>query len=297
MKYATLDEYIDISRNNLIMKDEEYAIVQNKEIRMELERLSKEKFIKTFGMRDVAIVHFFELNTGDYVATIDSNKTSGIEFTAEPVAARGGVGNHKRVIWSGTKDGKITLEDCLHNLDVNGIQTGNAPVYGEATITKSEILKVASGKINLSHTPVGDLVAISVDGKNLEKAEGETASAGKYAITGKAITIDASDAEDGQNVRVFYNVKAPKSVEVKITADAQVKAYKVIMESNVVDSETQETYKAQILIPMARPDENFNLMLSAEGEPSSNAINLEILKPSDSEDLYSLIVYDDKDIA
>lgn len=257
--------------------------------------MSKERLLTTFGMRDVATVHLFDIKTGEYCATVDSLKTSGIEFTAEPVAARGGVGNLKQIIWAGSKDGKITLEDCVHNIDMHGIQSGNAPEFGESTIIKSEKLIVASGKVNLNHTPVGDLVAISVNGVNLEKAD--TASAGKYAITGKVVTLDASNAKDSDVVRVFYNVTAPKSVSMKITSNAQVKAYRAIMESMVVDRDTQESYKAQIIIPMARPDENFNLMLSAEGDPSVNTINMEILKPSDSEDLYNLIIYDEKDIA
>lgn len=256
----------------------------------------QKRLLESFAMRDVATVYFFDIVTGELVTTLDTLKTSGIEFTSEPVYVRGGVGNQKLVVFSGTKDGKVTLQDAIFGLDSMGIQTGNEAEVGEAKILMREQVKVASDGATISKTPVGDIV--SVHSSELgEMVKGDPATnAGEYSVADKAITFHAGDLEDGKTVTVAYFANVSKSVKTKISANATVKSYKVVMESTVVDPDTKETYMAQIMLPAARPDETFNLALTAEGDPAVHDINLEILKPSDSDELFEMVIFDEKDV-
>lgn len=257
---------------------------------------------KKFAWRDVATAHFFDLVTGELIASVDTLKTSGVEFTTESVAARGGVGNHKLVVFSGTKDGKVTLQDALFDMDTLALTTGSQTINGPTKVLLNETLSVSGGDITLKGTPDGDPVSVilknapSYDGADLVLTKGAPATvAGEYSITGKVITVHSS-IPDGSKIVVFYHNTVVKTSINKISATSANKSYRVVMDTSVVDYETKQQFAAQILIPEVKPDENFSLALSAEGEPTPLDINLEIMKPADSEDLFFITIFDEADI-
>ena len=87
-----------------------------------------------YGIKEVANVYFEALDKdesngiekGDIVLFLDTLKVSTIETTAENVAAQGGWGNPKLVMWDYGKEINLTLEDALISLESLRFMMGGA---------------------------------------------------------------------------------------------------------------------------------------------------------------------------
>ena len=66
-----------------------------------------------FGLKEVANVTFYNIETGLPELFLDSLKVSTIEQTAENTEARGGWGNPSLITWDYNKEVNVTLEDAL----------------------------------------------------------------------------------------------------------------------------------------------------------------------------------------
>ena len=87
-----------------------------------------------YGIKEVANVYFEALESdpknnvyaGDIVLYLDTLKVSTIEQTAENVAAQGGWGNPRLVVWDYGKEINLTLEDALLSLESLRFMMGGA---------------------------------------------------------------------------------------------------------------------------------------------------------------------------
>ena len=87
-----------------------------------------------YGVKEVANVYFQALaddkkagvKEGDIVLFLDTLKVSTIETTAENVAAQGGWGNPKLVMWDYGKETNVTLEDALISMESLRFMLGGA---------------------------------------------------------------------------------------------------------------------------------------------------------------------------
>ena len=87
-----------------------------------------------FGIKEVANVYFEALEddakagvyAGDIVLFLDTLKVSTIETSAEDVAAQGGWGNPRLIVWDYNKEINITLEDALISLESLRFMLGGA---------------------------------------------------------------------------------------------------------------------------------------------------------------------------
>ncbi len=256
---------------------------------------------RRWSIRDAGIAHFFDLSTDSLVVSLPTLKTNGVEFTGETVYSRGGKGNPKIIGFSSNREGKVTLQDAIFDNIAFAMLTGNDAEIGAKVIDFDEFNNVTSSTINLGKLPVGaitNVFILNADGTNgTELTLGTPVSnADEYSISGKDITVHNSIINDAE-VRIYYKVTTGNdATTIKVTSDKFGKSFRVVLDCEVVDEFTKNTYQAQLRIPTAKFEDNFSFNLAAEGDPAVLDLNMEILKPSGSTTMFEMVVYDQADI-
>lgn len=255
-----------------------------------------------WAIRDAGIVHFYDIVTGKLIVSLPTLKTSGLEFSGETVYARGGFGNPKLVGFSSNREGKLALQDAIFDNNALAMLTGNKPEAGKAVIDYNEIKAVVSNKITLSKTPIGAIVGIykyEGDGTNGQEITlgDPTTKENEYSIQDKVVTFHTSIANDTK-IRVYYKVEtdANTTTTVKVTSDKFGQSFRVSLDCLVTELQSKDVYKAQIQIPTAKFEDNFSFDLSVDGDPAVLDLNLELLKPADSTDMFRMVIYDEAGI-
>lgn len=127
-----------------------------------------------FGVKEVADVRFYKVGdvnvdtaTGivslkDASVTpalaLDTLKVSTIENTAESVAARGGKGNPKLVVWDYNREATLTLEDALMSIDSLEL------MYGESVAAETNVITINARKFPGTYSVVGKTYARDTNG-------------------------------------------------------------------------------------------------------------------------------------
>lgn len=254
-----------------------------------------------WGIKEAGIAHFYDLVSGKAIVSLPTLKTSGVETTGETTYAVGGRGNARIIGFSSNRQARITLQDAIFDNEAIAMLTGNDLVTGAKVIDWNEVVTVASASTNLSKTPEGALVSVyklNADGTNGEEYTlGTPASNPKeYSITAKAITFNSAEA-DGAQFRVYYKVEtATDAKTIKVSSDKFGKSFRVVLDVLVVDEFTKEAFEGQLRIPNAKFEDNFNISLSADGDPAVLDLNMEILKAATSTDMWELVVFDESAI-
>ncbi len=252
-----------------------------------------------FAIREAAEATFWSLTTEKPIVTLRTLKTNGVETTGETVYARGGRGNSKLVGFSSNREARLNLEDAIFDVEALAMLTGNTVTAGAKNISWNEIVTVTTNAATLTKTPVGALLGlykVNADGTNgteiTKKGEGALAT-GQYEITTKAITFFAGDHVDTTKIRAYYTVATDATAKtIKVTSDAFGGTFKVTLECLVRDEFTKKDYEAQLIVHNAKFEDNFNLEMSAEGDPAVVTLPMEVLKDPLSTDMWELVVYD-----
>ncbi|RAV12174.1 hypothetical protein [Paenibacillus contaminans] len=254
-----------------------------------------------WGIREVALATFFDLTTGKALVQLSNLKTAGLENSAETVYARGGRGNAKIMGFSSNREGKVVLQDAVFTNQVLAMLTGNGLVNASQNIYKREVLTVTGGAASLKHTPASGGALIGVytlkpDGSHGTELSYTSAAvaAGTYKITGKALAFHASDLADGaQAVAYYQTASAPASSKITVSSDKFAGSFKVVLDCLVRDAVTQKDYAAQVVIGNAKMDNNWKIQTAATGDPSAFDITLDILKPVNGTEMWTMTVYDE----
>jgi len=252
---------------------------------------------KRFAIRDCGEATFFSLTTLKPIVTLSTLKTSGVETSGETKYSRGGLGNAKLVGFSSNREAKITLEDAIFDNKAIAMLTGNDPTTAAVVIDYNESKASLSDAVTLTKTPVGDplgVFLVNADGTNgTEYTKGDPANASEYSISGKVITVPAATA-DSTLFRVYYKVTTDATANtIKVTSDQFGKSFRVILDVVVRDEYTKADYAGQIRIPNAKFEDNFKMDFSADGDPATLSLPLEILKSTTTTDMWQLVIYDE----
>ena len=264
-----------------------------------------------YGIKEVANVYFEALETdlasgvykGDIVLYLDSLKVSTIETSAEDVAAQGGWGNPRLVVWDYNKEINLTLEDALISLESLRFMLGGAihrpeaakPVIVhhaeevvciaggvvpkpaehlsgvEMTITASETYPVRC--INLTTGLRTQLTSGTLDGT--KKINFKNPAAG-------AETPVAS--KEGDHILLFWDVPvqntegAETAIEVTISPDTFPGTYRVVGDTFMRSEKTGKDEAFQFVINKAKVLSNVTITLEAEGDPSTFEMQLQVLR-------------------
>lgn len=219
----------------------------------------------------------------------------------ETVYARGGRGNAKLVGFSSNRESTLTLEDAIFDNEAVAMLTGNDLVEGVKIIDRREVKASLSDKITLDKTPVGALINVyklNPDGTNGEEFTlGDPVSnPNEYSIADKQLTLNTA-VQDGTKFRIYYKVEtAADAKTVKVTSDAFGGTFRVVIDVLVVDEFTKKAFQGQLVVPNAKFEDNFNLSFSADGDPASLTLAMEVLKSPTDTTMWELVIYDDEAI-
>jgi hypothetical protein len=189
----------------------------------------------------------------------------------ETVYARGGRGNAKIIGFSTNRQASLKLQDAIFDNNAVAMLTGNDIVTGVKIVDRNEIQSVTSDTVTLTKTPVGAIVSVyklNVDGTNgTEYTLGTPATnPTDYSVSGKVLTFHTS-VTNGTQFKIYYQVNtASDAKNIKITSDQFGKSFRVVIDCLVVDEYTKAAFEAQIRIPNAKFEDNFNLSFSADGK-------------------------------
>lgn len=254
---------------------------------------------KQWAIRDVALATFFNIATGKALFHLQNLKTSGLENAAETVYATGGRGNARIVGFSSTRTATINLEDAVFTNEAIAMMTGNNLVTGAKEVYKRDVLTVATNKVTLSKTPVGNPISVyelnadGSHGEELTKAA-STVATGEYSITGKELTFFAGELPNGKQVVVYYKVTTDASAEtITISSDKFAGSFKLILDCIVRDAFTKQDFAAQITVHNCKMEDSWSLSMAADGDPSTFTMPIEVLKPSTGTDMWTMTVYDE----
>lgn len=251
-----------------------------------------------WAIRDAGITTFYNLSTGKPVVTLRTLKTSGIETTSDKVFVSGGFGNPRILSFSSNKQSTITLQDAIFDNKALAMLTGNDMVTGATNVVKTETVTVASNAATLVDTPVGTplgVYGILADGTLDDEVvyTATTPITGEYKIAGSVLTFFSGDFANGSKVMVYYTVATDASAKtLKVTSDKFGGSYRVIMDCIVRDELTDEDYAAQITIHKASIVDQLNLALSADGDAATLDINLDVLRDTLSNEMWTMKIYD-----
>lgn len=261
-----------------------------------------------WAIRDAGIATFFDLETGKPIVTLETLKTTGVSTSGETVYARGGRGNAKLVGFSSNRESTLTLEDAIFDNEAVAMLTGNNLATGVKTIDFNEKKSTQSDKIVLSKTPKNNVLTsvfkLNADGTNGDEYTlGAPATAGggdnkeySYDTATKTLTVSA-DVTDGTSFRIYYKVEtATDAKTIKVTSDAFGGSFRIAMEVLVIDEFTKKAYQGMLNIPNGKFMDNFEMSFSADGDPASLNLEVEVLKSPTSTDMWELVVYSEDDI-
>lgn len=272
-----------------------------------------------FGIKEVANVYFealadneaFGEKKGDIVLFLDTLKVSSIETTAENVAAQGGWGNPKLVMWDYGKEINLTLEDALLSLESARVMLGG------------KIKKIGGEKNNIVTVHYTALITVDSNGEiDLAKAENpstKTAYKGLDAEAEEVRYIDMTVGERGtltgtkgkftntelagHDLRLFWQVEKVEepadgsntAVEITISPDTFPGTYKIVGDTFMKSASNGKDYPFQFVIPKAKVLSEVTLTMEAEGDPSTFEMQINVLR-DDKGEMMKLIRYAESEV-
>lgn len=258
-----------------------------------------------FGVKEVANVYFealednaaFGEKAGDIVLFLDTLKVSSIETTAENVAAQGGWGNPKLVMWDYGKEINLTLEDALLSLESARIMLGGkikTPGVNNEVVTvhyTAEAKADADGAISLDNLVNPSTKNYFADADKPTKFRFINVTQG-YRGAGEGTTLTANGGEtaaEGDIIRLFWTVEKKgaenegnSAVEITISPDTFPGTYKIVGDTFMRNTNGKD-YPFQFVINKAKVLSEVTLTMEAEGDPSTFEMQINVLRDESGE--------------
>ena len=262
-----------------------------------------------FGVKEVANVYFealednaaFGEKAGDIVLFLDTLKVSSIETTAENVAAQGGWGNPKLVMWDYGKEINLTLEDALLSLESARIMLGGKiknPAEDENAVVT--VHYTAEGVYGADGLDLTALVNPSTKNKFHEKDLPEKefrfinvtqGYRGTGSVASGAVTLTGNNSEEVAEkdvIRLFWTVEKKadsqgnSAVEITISPDTFPGTYKIVGDTFMRNTNGKD-YPFQFVINKAKVLSEVTLTMEAEGDPSTFEMQINVLRDESGE--------------
>lgn len=236
-----------------------------------------------YGIKEVANVYFEALDAdksngiekGDIVLFLDTLKVSTIETTAENVAAQGGWGNPKLVMWDYGKEINLTLEDALISLESLRFMMGGA--IRRSAVDKKVVVNL-SEQATLTAKDEAPVLRDHLDAS----VEYELPANYRWVnMTQGTRGQDAVKGEIGDVVRFFWSVETVEddaAVEITISPNTFPGTYKVVGDTFMRSEKTGKDEPFQFVIGKAKVLSEVTITLEAEGDPSTFEMQLNVLR-------------------
>lgn len=280
-----------------------------------------------YGIKEVANVYFEALENdikagvykGDIVLYLDSLKVSTIETTAENVAAQGGWGNPRLVMWDYGKEINVTLTDALISLESLRFMLGGAikkSKNGSGTdataVRVHHTLEVAAdangalpklvdeyGKTWDSIGPASATNPIRVlnltQGWRTQVVSGDITMGSTINFKNDSMGLTSSVPNSGDRIRIFWEEDVTTddaAVEVTISPDTFPGTYKIVGDTFIRNTNGKDE-PFQFIINKAKVNSQVTITLEAEGDPSTFEMTLNVLrdKSSGDDEMMKLVRY------
>lgn len=254
-----------------------------------------------FSLRDAGKATFYNIQTGKAVVTLDTLKTTGIETTGDTTYATGGYGNVRLVGYSSNRQARLPISDALFDKNSLAMLTGNLLKEEARVIDFQEVKAVTSSKVTLSKTPAGAIVSVfkvKADGTNGQEFTLGTpaTNASEFSANGKELTFHSTVA-NSTSFRIYYKVTtAADAKTIRVSSDAFGSVFKIVIDILVKDAADGKDYSGQLIVPRGQIENNFNINLSVDGDPSALDIPIECLKDPVTGTMWEMVVYSKDDI-
>lgn len=211
-----------------------------------------------------------------------------------------GDGNPKLIGFSSDKEAKVSLSSAIFDNRAMALLTGNAIKSGVQTVYRRDVLTVATAKATLTATPKNGIQALYVMGadgvEDTELLPAEAVAATKYKLTAKEISV-FTDVPNGSQLVAYYMIDTGDTAQtITVSSDAFPAAFKLVLEVLVTDFYTKQLYPAQIIIPSAKMEDGWSLSFEPTGDPQALELPVEILKPANSNDMFTMTIYSEADL-
>ncbi len=249
-----------------------------------------------WAVRNVARATFLDIETEKLLTYLENLKMSSINVSSETVYARGGDGNPKLIGFSSNKEVGAELISALFDNRALALLTGNDIVTGATDVYQREVLKLGTDKkATLSNTPKGGkllvLYTMGADGVEDKELKLISGAEGDYTLT--TDTIEYTAGAENDKLIAYYMITTTSTAQtITVSSDKFPAAFKLILEVLVTDFHTKKLYPAQITVPSARMEDDWSLSFAPEGEPEPMNLPIEMLKPADSNDIFTMKIYD-----
>jgi hypothetical protein len=259
-----------------------------------------------FAIQTWEKVSFFDKGTGELIATSTDVKSGGLDNAMELVYPMGGPGNlYVGPAFAHSKRGTINFTFATIDIALMGAQMGSSVVNGATTYTFSEILTVTGNTATPTHAAVNSdvdyvyvLDANGIKSSSLTQTSGTpTGTTFKYNATATP-TLTFSGIADSTQIEVYYPVTTGASTKTIIqSATASPKAVRFVGDAIIKDKCTGTDYLVQVEAPFAQIDGAWNWELAAASDPATQTMKLEFIKPCGSNNLYTMKIINEGDIA
>lgn len=247
-----------------------------------------------YGLKEVANVTFYDIETQKPVLFLDSLKVSTIEQTAENVEARGGWGNPALISWDYNKDVNLTLEDALFSPMSLKVMMGAGYKVAEAAATQlidvnEEVTITTAGTATLEFPASTNATRVP---SYFDAETGEFVETG-FTITGNTVTVSNTELKT-KSIRFFYQTEADDTnvhaMTITIDAGTFGGTYKIVGDTVVRSRETGKDEAFQFIINKAKINSEISFTMEAEGDPATFNMPIRVLKDSEG-NMFKMIKY------
>ena len=217
--------------------------------------------LEQYGIKEVADVTIYDLESGAPVLFLDTLKVSTIEQTAEQTEARGGKGNPPLIIWDYGKEITVTLEDALFSPASMAIMFGDDDGAGPvSSVTRMKKVALTSP------------IALPTGGKKWYT--GASNGVGMVAVTTTTGLTAGQIVYEEQTIGTGVT-----GTKIEITAEKFPGTYKLVGETFARNKKTGKDEYFQFVIPQAKMSSENTITLEAEGDPSVFNMTMRVLRP------------------
>lgn len=246
-----------------------------------------------FGVREVADVTFIDLLTNKPVLFLDTLKMSNLQNNAETNYLQGGRGNARILGFDFNRTSTFEIQDALMNPKAIAMQLGTTVENKIEKIFKREVITSVAGasgksKVSLAETPLANSITVYKTTDGYEQGT----EVSTFVATAKDLEQPIADLPVGDMVIVYYQFNSQATAEtITISSDKFSGYYKVVGDTIWRNEKTGLDEMAQIVIPKVKIMSEFNINMTASGEPSVFDMKLDVFKPADSKDMVKIIRY------
>jgi len=262
-----------------------------------------------YGLQQVFKITLFDIATGAAYVQLEDMKESKFTNGQETVYAKGGGSNVNLIGFDHSKAASIGGSNALITDGILAVQLGAdvETTTDETGIIYTDIITTTVADEATTHLKATGTAGSEIKYVYLRNDDGSlgtkftqaaTATSGKfaYAPLTKKISFSTDAVPVGSTIVAFYKPTASTAKKVVAKTDVFSKSVKVVADCLLRDACTKKDYQGQIVFETGKVKGAFEWNVTAGGEPSVQAFEIEALKPCNDNELWKMFVYDESDL-